>query len=147
MLALTLAAILAVGVFRNNAVFGLSETYRLLIPIVLLMPALVLVSTMHPTFDTEAYLADRSWQGALSDGLGVLMLATAFGVAGTTAALAFSLPLPLAIGAVAAYIASVISFRRHNDAYYENHDEVGGVSDLLAGDDEDDDAETTPDGG
>jgi len=119
-----LVGMTGIAVARTVPLGGVPRPYRLVTALVALMPALVVLSTMHRRFDSERYLAARGTRGALGDGAVVLALSAVTGFG--TLALALALGAPFAVGAAAlvAYVATVLFFRRRNDVFYMDRGEI-----------------------
>jgi len=125
-----LAGMAGIAVARAVPLGGVARPYRLLTAIVLLMPALVLLSTMHERFDDERYLAARAWTGAVADGAAVLALSGVVGLAALGAALTVGAPFAVGIAALAAYVATMLFFRRRNGVFYLDRDEIAPGNEL-----------------
>jgi O-antigen/teichoic acid export membrane protein len=119
-----LAGMAGIAVARSVPVGGVPRPYRLVAAIVALMPALVVLSTMHRRFDSERYLAARGWRGVLGDGAVVVVLSTTTGFGALTAALAVGAPFAVGAAALVAYVATVLFFRRRNNVFYMDRDEI-----------------------
>mgnify|MGYP000430478518 CR=1 FL=1 len=118
------AGMVGIAVARTVPIGGLPRPYRLVGALVALMPALVVLSTMHRRFDSERYLAARGMRGVLGDGAVVVVLSTTTGFGALALALALDAPFAVGAAAIVAYIATVLYFRRRNDVFYMDRDEI-----------------------
>jgi len=124
MLAMIPPSLAGIVTARQVPVAGLARPYRILAVFVALMPVLMLLSVMHARFDTDEYLAERGRLGPVVDTLGVLVLAGSAGGLALAAALAVDAPAAVAIGGVVAYVGALLFFRRRNDPFYLDTDEI-----------------------